>query len=54
MVLFPEVQQKARDELDRVVGLDRLPEFKDRDRLPYISALISEVWRWQPVGPLGE
>ncbi len=29
MLLHPDVQQKARDELDRVVGKDRLPTSKD-------------------------
>lgn len=41
MTLFPEVQKKAQEELDRVIGPDRLPEFKDRDQLPYINALVS-------------
>ncbi|KAF5377278.1 hypothetical protein D9615_006445 [Tricholomella constricta] len=52
MVLHPDVQRKARDELIRVVGSGRLPTFKDRDRLPYINALLKEVLRWNPVAPL--
>ncbi|THH16641.1 hypothetical protein EW146_g4040 [Bondarzewia mesenterica] len=31
MLLHPEVQHKAQEEIDRVVGPDRLPEFSDRD-----------------------
>lgn len=54
MVLFPDVQERAQVELDAVVGTDRLPDFSNRDQLPYIAALIKEVWRWQPVTPLGE
>lgn len=54
MVLFPGVQERAQAELDTVVGTDRLPDFSDRNQLPYIAALIKEVWRWQPVAPLGE
>ncbi|KAF8908212.1 cytochrome P450 [Gymnopilus junonius] len=53
IVLYPEVQAKAQDELDRVVGRDRLPDFSDRPSLPYISAIIKEVLRWNPVAPLG-
>ncbi|KAJ3552901.1 hypothetical protein NM688_g3906 [Phlebia brevispora] len=53
MVLYPEVQKKAQAELDAVVGSDRLPTFEDQDRLPYISALCSEVLRWMPIAPLG-
>lgn len=54
MVLYPEVQRKAQQELDAVVGNDRLPTFEDRDRLPYICALVSEVYRWMPVVPLSK
>lgn len=52
MVLYPKVQKKAREELISVVGRSRLPNFKDRERLPYIEALLSEVLRWNPVAPL--
>lgn len=54
MVLFPDAQKKAQEELDSVIGTERLPDASDRDRLPYIAALVSELWRWQPVTPLGE
>jgi cytochrome P450 len=53
MVLFPEVQKRAQEEIDRVVGKERLPDFADRDKLPYINAVIKEVLRWHPVTPLG-
>ncbi|GJE88030.1 cytochrome P450 [Phanerochaete sordida] len=51
MLLFPEAQQKAQEELDRVVGRDRLPEITDQDSLPYTTALIRELLRWRPIGP---
>ena len=54
MTLYPEIQQKAQIEIDRVVGLGRLPTFDDWDNLPYVNALCKEVLRWHPVGPLGE
>ncbi|KAJ3569367.1 hypothetical protein NP233_g5093 [Leucocoprinus birnbaumii] len=53
MLLYPEVQQKAQAEIDAVIGLDRLPEFSDRDQLPYISAILKEVLRWNPVLSIG-
>jgi len=53
MVLYPEVQQKAREELDRVLGPGCLPKFGDRAKLPYIEALMKEVYRWLPVAPIG-
>ncbi len=46
MALYPEAQQKAQEELDRVVGSSRLPDFSDRDSLPYVNALIKEILRW--------
>ena len=53
MTLYPDVQKKAQAELDAVVGTDRLPSFEDKENLPYVSALCSEVIRWLPVAPLG-
>jgi cytochrome P450 len=53
MTLNPEVQKKAQAEIDAVVGPDRLPSFGDRERLPYIEALVKEVFRWNPVTPTG-
>ena len=54
MVLYPEAQQKAQDEIDAVVGTGRLPDFDDEASLPYVSALCQEVQRWHPVAPLGK
>ncbi|OCH95986.1 cytochrome P450 [Obba rivulosa] len=53
MTCFPEMQQKAQEEIDAVIGPDRLPTLADRDRLPYVNALCMEVLRWNPVAPLG-
>nr|BED43007.1 cytochrome P450 monooxygenase [Trametes versicolor] len=50
---FPEVQEKARVELDAVVGPHRLPDFDDRDALPYVCAVIKECMRWHAIAPLG-
>ena len=36
MVLHPEVQEKARNEIDRVVGKDRLPSLAEYAYLPAI------------------
>lgn len=53
MILFPDVQKKAQAEIDGVVGRDRLPEFGDRDRLPYTNGVVKEALRWLHVAPLG-
>ncbi|KAL4903100.1 O-methylsterigmatocystin oxidoreductase [Aspergillus multicolor] len=48
MALHPDVQRKAQDELDRVVGPDTLPGFHHRTSLPYIDAVLKETLRWHP------
>lgn len=45
IVTHPEVQVKAQKELDSVVGRDRLPDFSDRQSLPYINAILKELLR---------
>jgi len=53
MALHPHVARKAQAELDRIIGSERLPDFSDRDNLPYISALIKELLRWGCPFPFG-
>lgn len=43
----------ARAELDAVIGQDRLPIALDKPKLPYISAITEEIFRWRPVGAEG-
>ena len=45
MMLHPDVQRRAQEELDRVVGESRLPTAEDRGSLPYLEAVIQEVYR---------
>ena len=52
MAMYPETQRKAQDEIDRVVGTNRLPNYDDRASLPYVEALYREVMRWGPPSPL--
>jgi cytochrome P450 len=53
MLLYPDVQAKAQAELDAFVGSDRLPDFSDRDNLPYVSSVILETLRWKVIFPTG-
>jgi cytochrome P450 len=53
MVLHPRVQAKAQQEIDAVVGSERLPNFADRASLPYLEAVLREILRWRPVTPMG-
>ncbi|KAI0798709.1 cytochrome P450 [Irpex lacteus] len=52
MAAYPELQKRAREELDAVVGPDRLPTYDDFNSLPYIQAIFMECARWLPVLPL--
>ena len=45
MVRHPEVYRKLQEEIDRVVGKDRLPDLDDRDALPYTECVIKETYR---------
>ncbi|KAK7040215.1 hypothetical protein VNI00_010021 [Paramarasmius palmivorus] len=53
LVESPEVQRKAYEEVDRVVGTQRAPVLDDYKHLPYVDAIIKEVQRLRPVVPLG-
>jgi cytochrome P450 len=54
MLVYPDVQVKAQAEVDRVIGPDRLPEFEDREDLPYVEGIVNECLRWLPVLPMGQ
>jgi len=54
MVLHPEVYKKAQAEIDRVVGETRLPDYEDRDSLPYLECILKGGCRWNPPAALGE
>ncbi|GFQ84222.1 cytochrome P450 2A10 [Trichonephila clavata] len=41
----PDVQKKIQEELDTVVGRERLPSWIDRPNLPYLDATIQELYR---------
>ncbi|KAJ8072938.1 hypothetical protein PM082_016498 [Marasmius tenuissimus] len=53
MTLHPEFQARAQQEIDAVVGYGsgRVPDFEDRDKFPFVDAILKEVARWNPVAP---
>ena len=53
LALYPNVLRKAHEELDAVVGPDRLPEFGDRPSLVYLRAIIMESLRFHSITPMG-
>lgn len=53
MIRYPGVQRKAQKEIESLLGSSKLPSFEDRDSLPYVNALVQELYRWSPTAPLG-
>jgi cytochrome P450 len=45
MLMHPDVQRKVQQEIDDVIGRDRLPSMDDRSRMPYTEATIQEAMR---------
>lgn len=52
MMVFPDVQKKAQEEIDREIGAGRLPNSGDLGKLKYVEAVMKETHRWNPVGPM--
>ena len=46
MVLYPDIMRKAQEAIDNLTGSERLPTLDDRPKLPYIDALLKEVYRY--------
>ncbi|KIJ30157.1 hypothetical protein M422DRAFT_141165, partial [Sphaerobolus stellatus SS14] len=53
MTFYPEVQKKAQQEIDDVLGFHRLPEVADMDTLSYVMGVCKEALRWNPLLPSG-
>lgn len=48
-----QIVEKAQEELDSVVGPNRLPSWEDEKNLPYIRSIIKECLRMRPPNKLG-
>ncbi|KAJ8079620.1 hypothetical protein PM082_011207 [Marasmius tenuissimus] len=53
MLANREAQEKAQEEIDRIIPEGHLPDFSDYDSLPYVAAIVKETFRWQNVLPMG-
>jgi cytochrome P450 len=51
---YPEVQEKISAEIDGFIRLhERLPDFKDRESIPYCISVMKECMRFRPITPFG-
>ncbi|XP_033630841.1 cytochrome P450 1A1-like [Asterias rubens] len=51
MILHPDIQRDIQEEIDAVIGVDRLPQLSDRGKLPLTEACLHEVLRYSSVVP---
>ncbi|KAF2225595.1 putative O-methylsterigmatocystin oxidoreductase [Elsinoe ampelina] len=49
----PHIQDIANEEISRVVGDSRSPQYSDEEQLPYIRATVKETLRIRPVTNIG-
>ncbi|EEC18835.1 cytochrome P450, putative, partial [Ixodes scapularis] len=49
----PGLQNKIREEIDRVIGQQRMPAWGDRYNMPFTMACIWETYRWRTMNPIG-
>uniref|UniRef100_A0AC34FN43 Cytochrome P450 n=1 Tax=Panagrolaimus sp. ES5 TaxID=591445 RepID=A0AC34FN43_9BILA len=49
---FADAQSKIHEELDKVIGSDRLVTMNDKPNLPYINAVVNESQRRGNIGPI--
>ncbi|XP_072050917.1 cytochrome P450 2J4-like [Amphiura filiformis] len=52
LMKYPEIQKRIQQEIDSVVGRNRLPRISDKDDLPFVAATILEVQRISSVSPI--
>ncbi|XP_062148776.1 cytochrome P450 71AU50-like [Alnus glutinosa] len=52
LMKHPRVMKKVQKELEDVVGLERMVEESDLDRLEYLEMVVKESMRLHPVAPL--
>ncbi|CAL8362799.1 unnamed protein product [Gadus morhua 'NCC'] len=53
MALYPNIQERVHQEIDSVLVKGRAPSLEDKQRMPYVEAVLHEVLRFCNIVPLG-
>lgn len=52
LMKHPQAKKKVQKELEKAVGMERMVEESDLERLEYLHMVLKESFRLHPVGPL--
>ncbi|KAM9323952.1 cytochrome P450 2G1-like [Gastrophryne carolinensis] len=53
LMKYPDVLDKVYEEIDQVIGRDRIPKLQDRNQMPFTEAVIHELQRFITLVPMG-
>ncbi|XP_065856385.1 cytochrome P450 93A3-like [Euphorbia lathyris] len=52
LINHPNIMNKAREEIDSIIGKERIVQESDIANLPYLQSVVKETLRLHPTGPL--
>ncbi len=53
MLHYPDVIARVQQEIDDIIGIQRVPSVKDKQNMPYTEAVLLEIQRCAEIVPLG-